>query len=284
MDYPVVGIVGSGTMGRGIAVAVATSGRKVLLSDISQDVLNAAIEQIAAMLQASVERHKLEAGQKSEILERILLTVDIGALSEVAVVVEAAPESMELKRKIFSDLAIHCDEDAIFATNTSSLLITSIAAQVPNPRRFAGMHFFNPAHIMKLVEVVKGRFTSDETMTVLCDFAEKIGKIPVRVKDTPGFIVNRVARSFYTESLRILEEQVADAETIDKIVTSHGFKMGPFKLMDLIGNDINLEVTQSLYYAYHGEPRYRPSQIQSALVDAGMLGRKTGQGFYDYTK
>ena len=175
-----------------------------------------------------------------------------------------------------------CRADALIATNTSSLSVTTLAADVTHPERFAGMHFFNPAHLMKLVEIVVGRNTADSTAEALTGLATSLKKTPVLVRDTPGFIVNRVARSFYNESLKILEDGVASPECIDRIMKAGGFKMGPFELMDLIGLDVNYEVTRSLFEAYHFEPRFRPSHLQKALVDAGALGRKSGRGFYEY--
>lgn len=269
-------------MGRGIAISAATGGYDVSLYDIDQQALDAAQQAIEKSVAKGVEKGKIPAEEQPKILARIRTTMSLDDLGAGELIVEAVPESMDLKKKIFGQLSGICSKDAILASNTSSLSITSISAVVDNPGRVVGMHFFNPANIMKLVEVIAGRFTSEETVANVCEIAEKMGKTPARVKDTPGFIVNRVARSFYTESLRILEEGVADEAAIDRVMQAHGFRMGPFTLMDLIGNDVNVEVTRSLYEAYHGEARYRPSHIQEALVDAGMLGKKSGRGFYNY--
>lgn len=282
MIIKTIGVIGSGTMGGGIAIAAALSGHSVLLNDVSQDVIDASLERIKKVLQVSVDKGKLSAVALNSAVSAIESAVNYEALEPADLVIEAAPESIELKKNIFRELSRVCHPDAILATNTSSLSITTISSSARRPECVVGMHFFNPAHIMKLVEVVVGRFTSDAVVATVMTLAEKIGKTPVRVKDTPGFIVNRVARPFYNEALRISEDGVADIPQIDRIMKAHGFRMGPFELMDLIGNDVNYEVTRSLFEAFHYDPRYRPSHIQRAYVEAGQLGKKTGRGFYDY--
>ncbi len=282
MIIKTIGVIGSGTMGGGIAIAAALSDHRVLLNDVSKDVIDASLERIKKVLQASVDKGKLSAVAMHSAVSAMEPAVNYEALGSADLVIEAAPESIELKKNLFSELSRICHPDAILATNTSSLSITTISTSAHRPECVVGMHFFNPAHIMKLVEVVMGRFTSDAVVATVMALAEKMGKTPVRVKDTPGFIVNRVARPFYNEALRISEDGVADIPQIDRIMKAHGFRMGPFELMDLIGNDVNYEVTRSLFEAFHYDPRYRPSHIQRAYVEAGQLGKKTGRGFYDY--
>lgn len=282
MIIKTIGVIGSGTMGGGIAIAAALSDHRVLLNDVSKDVIDASLERIKKVLQASVDKGKLSAVAMHSAVSAMEPAVNYEALGSADLVIEAAPESIELKKNLFSELSRICHPDAILATNTSSLSITTISTSAHRPECVVGMHFFNPAHIMKLVEVVIGRFTSDAVVATVMALAEKMGKTPVRVKDTPGFIVNRVARPFYNEALRISEDGVADIPQIDRIMKAHGFRMGPFELMDLIGNDVNYEVTRSLFEAFHYDPRYRPSHIQRAYVEAGQLGKKSGRGFYDY--
>ncbi len=204
--------------------------------------------------------------------------------SECDFIIEAAPEDIDLKKNIFSSLDNICRKDTILSTNTSSLSVTRISVFVKNnPERVVGMHFFNPANIMKLVEVVKGDFTSDECIKTTAELSEKMGKVPVIAKDTPAFIVNRIARPFYGESLKILSEGTSGHSEIDKVMKScGGFPMGPFELMDLIGIDINFSVTKSVYESFFNDPKYRPSFIQKKMVDANITGRKTNRGFYSY--
>ena len=276
-----IGIVGAGTMGQGIAQVCATSGFSVLLYDVTPDLTKKGISLIEGSLQASVEKNKLTAIQKQEAISRIKLCEKPEQL-KADLVVEAAIEKPEVKREIFILLEKINSDDCILTTNTSSIPVTQIASILKNPDRFAGLHFFNPAHIMKLVEVISGVATSEATINLLKQFSEKIGKTPVLAKDSPGFIVNRVARHFYVEALKILEENAGDVKTIDALMKASGFKMGPFELMDLIGVDTNFSVTSSMYNAFHQDSKFRPSRIQQQKVEAGHLGRKSGKGFYDY--
>ncbi|MBI1803530.1 MAG: 3-hydroxybutyryl-CoA dehydrogenase [Ignavibacteriae bacterium] len=278
-----IGIVGAGTMGGGIAHVAALSGFNVLLHDISTDVLNRALQRISTDLQKGIEKGKISAENVEQTKQRIRSTSTFDDFSPCNLVVEAAVEKLDVKKNIFSELEQRCLPDAILATNTSSLSVTAIASSVKNAERVVGMHFFNPPHLMKLVEIVRGQKSSDETIRKTIDLAKQLGKTPVLVNDTPGFIVNRCARPFYGEALRILGEGIASVEDIDRIVRLEGgFKMGPFELMDLIGIDVNFAVTKSIYEQTFGEPRYRPHVIQQAMVNAGYLGRKAKQGFYKY--
>jgi len=278
-----VGIVGAGTMGQGIAQVCASSGFTVLLYDIDQRFLQKGISSIDNNLQASVEKNKLTAVQKQDTLNKIKLCENLEQV-KADLIIEAAIENLEIKREIFKVLENSNSEDCIFTTNTSSIPVTRIASSLKNPERFAGLHFFNPAHIMKLVEIISGVATSPVTIDTLKKITEKLGKIAVLTKDSPGFIVNRVARHYYVEALKILEEKAADIKTIDALLKSSGFKMGAFELMDLIGVDTNLSVTISMYNAFHQDAKFRPSRIQQQKVEAGHHGRKSGKGFYDYSK
>lgn len=276
-----VAVIGSGTMGQGIAQACATAGYEVLLYDIEASLLKAAVSRMRKILDSLVEKEKIEAAQAKNILNRISTVTDFRQL-QVDLVIEAVVENMEVKQKIFLELEKINGSDCLFATNTSSLPVTRIASVLKHPDRFGGLHFFNPAPVMKLVEVVRGAQTSDATIDALSAFARQLGKQCVLAQDSPGFIVNRVARHFYLESLKIVEEQVADFQTVDTLMRSTGFRMGPFELMDLIGIDVNFSVTQSVYNSFHQEPKFRPSLLQQQKVDAGHLGRKSGKGFYSY--
>ncbi len=275
-------VVGAGTMGAGIAQVAVAHGLTVTLYDAFPEAVERGAGRVRAGLERSVERGRLTARERDAALERLSTTATLDDLAPAPFVIEAAPEDLALKRAIFARLDELCAPDAILATNTSSLSVTKVAAAIGRPARVAGMHFFNPVPVMALVEVVAGHLTSEATVERVTTLAERLGKRPVRAKDTPGFIVNRVARHFYGEPLRILAEG-ADVATIDRIMRTGGnFKIGPFELMDLIGIDVNFAVTKSVYDAFFGEPRYRPHPIQERMVDAGTLGRKTGRGFYSY--
>lgn len=278
-----VGIVGAGTMGQGITLACAAAGYNVLLYDVNREFLKKSVNLIDTSLQANVDKGKITSAQKQESLNRIKLCEELDQI-KADLIIEAAIEDLGIKREIFSILEKTNSTDAIFTTNTSSIQVTQIASVLKNPERFAGLHFFNPAHIMKLVEIISGVSTSADTVHVLKTFSQKLGKTAALVKDSPGFIVNRVARHYYVESLKILEENVGDVKTIDTLLRSSGFKMGAFELMDLIGVDTNFSVTTSIYNAFHQDSKFRPSRIQQQKVESGHHGRKSGEGFYDYKK
>lgn len=282
-DIKTIGIVGAGTMGQGIAQICAQAGYKTILFDINAQVLEKAQQTTVKNLDKGIERGKLTEADKEAALANLNYTGDTLQLS-CDVIIEAVVERLEVKQSIFQELASINTPDTILASNTSSIPITQIAAAVPHPERVVGMHFFNPAHIMKLVEVISGAATSPETADTIKQLAEKLSKTAVMAKDSPGFIVNRVARHFYVEGLKLLEESVADVETIDKLMQASGFKMGPFELMDLIGVDTNYSVTTSMFEAFHYDAKFRPSRIQQQKVDAGHHGRKIGKGFYTYEK
>lgn len=284
MGTPVIkriGMVGAGTMGQGIAQVCALAGYEVLVYDLNTDIINKGISLIEKSLSTSVTKGKLSQEAKQQSLSRIQPKTDLHQL-KADLIIEAAVEKLDVKKELFTTLEKVNDAQSILTTNTSSIPVTQIASVLNNPSRFAGLHFFNPAHIMKLVEIISGVGTAAETIEVLKAFSEKLGKVPVLVKDSPGFIVNRVARHFYVEALKLLEEDVADVKTIDALMRSSGFKMGPFELMDLIGVDTNFSVTNSLYHSFYQDPKFRPSRIQQQKVDAGHHGRKSGKGFYDY--
>jgi 3-hydroxybutyryl-CoA dehydrogenase len=277
-----IGVIGAGTMGQGIAQICAQAGYQTILFDINGTVLEKARQTTESNLQKAIERGKLSEAEKQETIARLLFT---GSMNDVHadLIIEAVVERLEVKHSIFQELAMINGSETILASNTSSIPITRIAAKIQNPARVVGMHFFNPAHIMKLVEVISGVATAPEVAETVYKLAEKLGKVAVHAADAPGFIVNRVARHFYVEGLKLLEEKVADLETIDKLVQSSGFKMGPFQLMDLIGVDTNFSVTSSMFEAFHYDPKFRPNRIQQQKVEAGHHGRKTGKGFYDYS-
>ena len=277
-----VAVVGAGTMGATIAQLAAQSGRQVYLYDINDEAINTAGDRIHENLDGAIKRQKITADDKEAALNRLVFTT---SFSEVKgqLIVEAIAENLSAKQSLFEQLARQNETTTIFATNTSSIPITRLAAGIQNPERVVGMHFFNPAHVMKLVEVISGNATHHEVAKAVYELAQEMGKEPVYAADSPGFIVNRIARHFYVESLKAYEEQVSTVEGIDRLMDATGFRMGPFQLMDLIGVDTNFDVTRTRYEAFHYDPKFRPSLIQERKVDAGHHGRKTKKGFYDYT-
>jgi 3-hydroxybutyryl-CoA dehydrogenase len=281
-----IGILGSGTMGAGIAQLCLQAGFSAVLYDIDAEFLAKAKVNIEASLQKAVEKNKFPADKLDEALQQLTLHTRLEALAQCDLIIEAVPESMAIKHQLFSELDRLCPPETILASNTSSLSITGLGGATLRPDKVSGLHFFNPAPLMKLVEVIRGMRTSDTTVETLTQFAKDLGKTPVTAKDTPGFIVNRVARPFYGEALKLLGENAGNPDmvrTIDEVMKSAGaFKMGPFELMDLIGIDVNFAVTQSVWNAYFQPSRYRPHPIQHRMVSAGLLGRKTGEGFYVY--
>lgn len=278
-----IAVIGAGTMGAGIAQVAANAGHEVLLYDVADGAAQRGIDQVSKGLDKLVTRGKISSDEKDCLVSRITAVSELASLSECGLVIEVILENLEIKKDLFKQLEEICRKDVILATNTSSISITSIAADLKRPERLVGMHFFNPAPIMKLVEVVSGLATSQNVADIIYASASAWGKNAVYAKSTPGFIVNRVARPFYAEGLRILQEGGADIATIDAAIReSGGFRMGPFELMDLIGHDVNYAVTNSVYNAYYNDQRFLPSLIQKELIEAGRLGRKSGLGFYDY--
>ena len=281
MNINSICVCGAGTMGSGIAQAAAQAGFYTILFELNPVVLEKAKTSIQMNLQSLAEKGKITAEEKQKIFQRIGFTDDIQTcLADVFI--EAIVEKSELKIALFNQLAELNHSESIFATNTSSLSVTTIAAGVMSPQRVIGMHFFNPATIMKLVEVVNTAYTNTQTTETIIELAKQMGKVTVVCKDSPGFIVNRVARPFYIESLRLAEEGLSDFATADKLLEASGFRMGPFKLMDLIGNDINYAVSCSVYKQLNNPERLKPSFIQEEKVKEGKLGKKSGEGYYNY--
>jgi 3-hydroxybutyryl-CoA dehydrogenase len=279
-----IGICGAGTMGAGIAIAGIQAGYEIVLFDVREEVVQKAHAYIVDQMAKAVERGKMTQEQADAATGKVRATTSLDDMAPCDIVIEAIIEDRDIKQKLFAALEERIADDAILATNTSSIAVTSLAAGLRHPERFAGMHFFNPAHIMKLVEVIRGAKTSDATVQRIIELSRALGKSPAVAKDVPGFIVNRVARNFYNESMRICMEGAASIEQVDTILKAAGFKMGPFELMDLIGVDTNLQVTKSMWEQYFYEPRFAPSLMQEQYVQAGMWGRKTGEGFYRYDK
>ena len=274
-------VCGAGTMGSGIAQVSAQSGINTVLFDVNEVVLDKATTGIQKNLQYLVDKQKISAKEKEKIYQRIKFVKNIkDCIADV--IIEVIIEKIEAKVSLFNRLAEINKVKTIFATNTSSLSVSDIQKNILHPQRVVGMHFFNPAYLMKLVEVVKGEQTDNDVAEKIYALCKQMGKSPVMCKDSPGFIVNRVARHYYLEAMKIVEQGIATFENVDAIMEASGFKMGPFKLMDLIGMDINLSVSQSIYDAFNNAERFKPSPLQIEKVKNGNFGRKTGKGFYEY--
>ncbi len=278
-----IGVVGAGTMGAGIAQLAATAGHQVALVDLSREALDRASTSMQQTFKRLVEKGRMDEARAESILGRIQFSDSIGAMKNAGLAIEAIVERLDAKSNLLRALEDTISEDAVIATNTSSLSIAALGAVLHHPERFLGLHFFNPAPVMQLVEVIPGVATEGRAIGAARNLMEVWGKSPVLAKDTPGFIVNRVARPYYGEALRIYDEGAADIATIDWAMREIGrFRMGPFELMDFIGHDVNYVVTRTVWEAMYFDPRFKPSLTQLRLLEAGRLGRKSGQGFYDY--
>lgn len=278
-----VGVIGCGTMGQGIAQVAATASCPVLVYDLNPDALVKGEKEIERILNRSVEKGRIDAEKKKLVLANIQYVNTFHAMQPCDIIIEAIVEDAMVKDQVIKQLEPWLKEDCIFASNTSSISITLLAASCEKPSRFLGIHFFNPAPLMKLVEIVPGVQTDPTVVNDAEKIIKKWGKHTVIAKDTPGFIVNKVARPFYGEALRIYDEGIADVVTIDWAMREiGGFRMGPFELMDFIGNDINYAVTETIFKSFYNDPRYKPSFTQKRLAEAGYLGRKTGRGYYQY--
>ncbi len=285
MSVKHVGIIGSGTMGSGIAQVAAQAGCHVKLYDTNQEALGKAQKALDKILNRLIEKGRIDDAEKSRIQGNITYVNDLKALSDSNLTIEAIIENLDIKKSVFSELETYVSDDCIIASNTSSLSIASIAASLQKPERCVGIHFFNPAPLMKLVEVIPAIQTSEMVLKTAIQTISNWKKTVAVAKDTPGFIVNRVARPFYGEALRIYEEGIANFATIDYSLKSIlKFKMGPFELMDFIGNDVNYTVTETVFTAFYFDPRYKPSFTQKRFSEAGYLGRKSGKGYYDYAE
>ncbi len=279
-----VSVIGSGAMGTGIAQIAATNGVEVTLYDNNEDALNRAGSRLEKIMNRLVEKGRLSEEDATGILSRVELTPDLGRVEDSDMVVEAIVENLDIKKQVFRKIENLVSDHCILASNTSSLSIASIASACEKRERVIGLHFFNPAPLMPLVEIIPAITTNPELVDTLRQLMLDWGKSPAVAKDTPGFIVNRVARPFYSEAIRMYEEGIAEPETIDHAMKELGFRMGPFELMDFIGHDVNYTVTETVFKEFYFDPRYRPSFTQKRLVEAGLLGRKSGRGFYNYAE
>lgn len=277
-----IGVIGAGAMGSGIAQVAAQCGHEVVLVDQNQSALDKSQKNLASVANRLIEKERWTVEFSQEVQQSIVRTTDWNQLKPCTWIIEAIVEDLAVKTDVFRKLEAIVDSTAVLASNTSSLSLTAIAGKLSNPERFVGLHFFNPAPLMALVEVIPALQTNPDLVTRALEQMRSWNKTPVKAKDTPGFIVNRVARPFYGEALRIVEEGLASPQAVDAAMKACGFRMGPFELMDLIGNDVNYAVTQSVFEAFYYDPRYRPSLIQKQFVDAGWLGRKSGRGYYHY--
>jgi len=283
MGKDAIGVVGAGTMGQGIAQIASTNKHEVYLYDAFPDQLGKAKHALRKILQRQVEKERMSQDEVDGIMDRIHFVEDLTNYDQCRLVIEAVIEDLEVKKDVFQRLEGIVSRDCILATNTSSLSIAAISSALKKPKRFLGIHFFNPAPIMPLVEIVPGIATTENTTQTARSLIDGWGKTTVLAKDTPGFIVNRVARPFYSEAIRQYEEGVADVPTIDWAMKEiGGFRMGPFELMDFIGHDVNYKVTETVFKEFFYDPRFKPSFTQKRMVEAGWLGKKTGKGFYDY--
>ena len=282
---PKLGVIGAGTMGTGIAQVAATAGWDVVINDANQEQLDKASASLVKVMSRLVEKEKIDQKSADSILGRIDFTSDQSYFENSDLIIEAIVENLEIKQSVFSKVEQIVREDTIIASNTSSLSLASIGSALKDPSRFIGIHFFNPAPLMPLVEIIPAVQTDGETTSKSKEWIDSWKKVTVLAKDTPGFIVNRVARPFYGESLRIYEEGIADFATIDWAMKElGGFRMGPFELMDFIGNDINYTVTETVFESFYYDPRYKPSFTQKRMSEAGYLGRKSGRGYYNYSE
>lgn len=277
-----IGVIGAGAMGSGIAQVAAQCGHEVVLVDQNQSALDKSQKNLASVANRLIEKERWTVEFSQEVQQSIVRTTDWNQLKPCTWIIEAIVEDLAVKTDVFRKLEAIVDSTAVLASNTSSLSLTAIAGKLSNPERFVGLHFFNPAPLMALVEVIPALQTNPDLVIRAMEQMRSWNKTPVKAKDTPGFIVNRVARPFYGEALRIVEEGLASPQAVDAAMKACGFRMGPFELMDLIGNDVNYAVTQSVFEAFYYDPRYRPSLIQKQFVDAGWLGRKSGRGYYHY--
>lgn len=280
-----IGIIGAGTMGVGIAQVAATAGCKVVLFDANAPQIDKALTGLEKTLQKLAEKGKISQEKATEIRSNIVKGEVLRDLKESDLVIEAIIENKDIKTKVFTELETYVSEDCIIGSNTSSISITSLGAELKKPERFIGIHFFNPAPLMPLVEVIPSLLTEKTLAEKIYSLMKEWGKMPVIAKDIPGFIVNRIARPYYGEALRIVEENIATPEQVDEAMKTLGnFKMGPFELMDLIGVDVNFAVTTTVYKDYFYDPKYKPSLLQQRMSEAKLHGRKTGKGFYDYSE